>query len=446
MIRFLVRITHSFIAKYNFFLLISVLFFYSAMSQEILTLENAIAIGMENNYGIKIAKNENEISKNNTVSGNAGMLPTITATGDYEKSFLDARVDHFSGLELNNNNAQADNINAAITLKWTLFDGLKMFCAYDRLKKLKELSETELKVVIENTMAEIILKYVDIIKQQLLINVLKEQLNISRFRLELAVVKKNNGSGSDLELLQTQVDLSANESDMFCKLTDLSNAKTCLNVLLSRDVNTDFKVVDSITPGQPLELSSLKAAYSENNKNIIICHLERDAAELELKELQAEKYPEIDFISAYIFSRSNTEASFIKYNRLFGPTLGISANFNIFDGSNLHRKLQNTRISLLTADLQVKQIQIQMESQLLILFNEYQNDLQLIKLEKRSFNLAKKNMEIAKDSYKVGMISSLELREVQKNLLSAGNRLISAQYNAKEKEIALLLISGSLIE
>lgn len=446
MVRLLIKITFSAIMKFIISLLFTGFIINSGSGQELLTMENAITIGMDNNYGIQIARNDNEISRNNTAPGNAGMMPTITASGSIDKSYQAAKVDHVSGLELDNNKAQSEYINAAITLNWTLFDGLKMFCAHDRLKKLEELSDIELKVVLENTMAEIILKYVDIVKQQLMIDVLKEQVDISGFRYQLAQTKKDIGSGSDLEMLQAQVDLLADESSMFTQVTGLTNAKTSLNVLLSRDVSIDFKVADSIIPGPQLELSSLMESFEEHNRSIIMGELERDAVELELKGLKAEQYPKIDFISSYNFIRSNTEASFINYNRLLGPTLGLSANIKIFDGSNQRRKIQNTHLSLLNAGLQIQQIRNQMESYLVIIFNDYKNDLQLIELEKRSLELAKKNMDIAKDSYEVGLISPLELREVQKNLLSAGNRLIRAQFSAKEKEIQLLLISGQLIE
>ncbi len=415
-------------------------------TQDFLSLEDAISVGLENSYGIKIAKNEKEIAANNAVRGNAGMLPQVAAVAAYDKSIGAARMDHITGLELDNKNAHIDNLNAGVFLKWTLFDGLHMFHAYDLLKKEDELSDIELKVVLENTIADITIRYAHIVQQQLMLDVLNKQVDISKFRLQLAQVKKEVGSGSDLELLQAQVDLNADESALYNQKTRLANSKISLNELLSRDVNIDFVVMDTIIAGHRLERAILKQHFDEQNRDIIIKQLSRQSKELELKGIKSEKYPEINFVTGYNFTKMSTDASFISYNRFYGPHFGLTASIKIFDGSDIRRRIQNSQADLVNADLQIKQTRTQMESTLVRVFNDYENYLQLIEFEKRSFELATMNMDIAKESYEVGMISPLQLREVQKNLLSAGYRMIRAQYSAKQKEVELLLISGQLVK
>jgi outer membrane protein TolC len=49
-------------------------------AQELLTIEDAVKIALENNYAIKIAANELTIGKTNVSIGNAGMLPRATAS------------------------------------------------------------------------------------------------------------------------------------------------------------------------------------------------------------------------------------------------------------------------------------------------------------------------------------------------------------------------------
>jgi len=417
-----------------------------SIAQEIMSYEDAISVGLENSYGIKIAKNEKEIASNNISRGNAGMLPQLDAVASYEKSFGNAKMDHITGLELDNTNAYADNINAGILLKWTLFDGLQMFHTYDLLKKKNELSEEELKTVLENTVADITINYYKIVQQQLMLDVLNKQIEVSQFRLQLAQLKKDVGSGSDLELLQAQVDLNSDQSALHNQKTRLANSKTTLNELLCREINMDFIVKDTIIAGPKLDFSNLSQTLESQNRDIIIKNLTKESKELELKEMKAEHYPEINFLTGYSFNKSTTDASFVSYNRFYGPHIGFSASINIYDGSDIRRKIQNLKVDLLTADLQIKQTRNQMESYLVRLYNDYENDLQLIEFEKNNYKLASMNMEIATDSYKVGMISPLELREVQKNLLSASYRMLKAQYTAKVKEVELLLISGQLLK
>jgi len=279
-----------------------------------------------------------------------------------------------------------------------------------------------------------------------MLDVLNKQIEVSQFRLQLAQLKKDVGSGSDLELLQAQVDLNSDQSALHNQKTRLANSKTTLNELLCREINMDFIVKDTIIAGPKLDFSNLSQTLESQNRDIIIKNLTKESKELELKEMKAEHYPEINFLTGYSFNKSTTDASFVSYNRFYGPHIGFSASINIYDGSDIRRKIQNLKVDLLTADLQIKQTRNQMESYLVRLYNDYENDLQLIEFEKNNYKLASMNMEIATDSYKVGMISPLELREVQKNLLSASYRMLKAQYTAKVKEVELLLISGQLLK
>ena len=46
-------------------------------AQTVIDLKEVIRIGLENNYDLKISRNEQQISDNNVTPGNAGFLPTI---------------------------------------------------------------------------------------------------------------------------------------------------------------------------------------------------------------------------------------------------------------------------------------------------------------------------------------------------------------------------------
>ncbi|MFZ4562540.1 MAG: TolC family protein, partial [Bacteroidales bacterium] len=148
----------------------------------------------------------------------------------------------------------------------------------------------------------------------------------------------------------------------------------------------------------------------------------------------------------YNYYRSETEANFVKYNRNYGPSFGLTLNMKLFDGLNLTRKYQNAAISLQTSEVEIKQLENRLEAYLARIFNDYRNQIQMIGFEQENLMLAKRNMDIAKESYAIGSISSLQLREVQQNLLDAGTRLVSAEFKAKLTETELLLLSGKLIK
>jgi len=415
------------------------------MSQEILTLGKAIEIGLANNYGINIAKNNYQISRNNASPGNAGMLPQIDVNAGYVKGLSDAKVNVITGAELDNTHANSDLITAGVNLNWTLFDGLNMFITYDKLKKLEDIGEVGLKIEVENTIAKIIAAYYDIDRQGKEVAIIQEQINISLFRLDLARLKYETGSGSEMEFLKAKVELNADSAALQNQQTVYMNSKTILNELLSRDVNTGFEVRDTILISYVLDYDSLRSNMRMANRNLILANKNKEVSLLDMKSTRAQQWPTLDFITTYSYYRSETEANFIGYNRYFGPTVGLTATMKLFDGRNLNREYKNAKVTLDISDLEVRKLESRLETYLARIYNDYRNDLKMIGFEQENLRLAMKNMDIAKESYAVGSISSLQLREIQKDLLNASTRLVTAEYTAKVTETALLLLSGNLI-
>jgi outer membrane protein TolC len=411
----------------------------------VLTLESAIEIGLANNYGINIAKNTFQVAGNNLTPGNAGMLPRIDAAAGYSLSLSNAKAESTTGGLLNNSSANSDLITAGINLNWTLFDGLKMFITYDKLKKLEEIGELSSKITVENTLARIIGSYYDIVKQEKVTGIIREQVEISRFRLDLAKLSYETGSGSELEYLKAKVELNADVASLSSQETVFKNSIATLNDLLSRDVTTLFEVKDTILVNYLLNYDSLRVSMKESNRNLLLYNRNKEISGLNIRSARAVQWPTLDLMTGFNYYQSETEANFINYNRNFGPVIGLSASVNIFNGMNLHRDYQNAKISMASSELEVKQLENKLDAYLLRIYNEYRNELQLITFEQENLVLAHKNMDIAKESFAVGSISSLQLREIQKNLLDASTRLVTAEFNTKLTETELLLISGKLL-
>jgi len=183
----------------------------------------------------------------------------------------------------------------------------------------------------------------------------------------------------------------------------------------------------------------------ESNRNLLLYNRNREVSDLNIKSARAQQWPSLGFTTGVNYLNSQTEASFINYNRNLGAVVGVSAYMNIFNGLNLQREYQNAKISFESSELEVKQLENRLDAYLLKIYNEYLNQLQLISFERENITLAQKNMEIARESYEVGAISSLQLREIQKNLLDANTRLVNAEFRTKLTETELLLISGKLL-
>ena len=415
-------------------------------AQDLLTIDRAIEIGLSNNYGINIAKNSQKISINNATPGNAGMLPKIDVNAGYAHGLSNAKVSNLAGYELENSKANSDLFTAGINLNWTVFDGLKMFITYDKLKKLEEIGDLNVKISVERTLARIMAAYYEIIRQEKETEIMKDQVGISEFRLELARLKYETGSGSELEYLKAKVELNADIANLSSQKTVSMNSLATLNELMAREVTSKFAVKDTILISYKLNYDSLRAGMRESNRNLLLYNRNVDVSTLDMKSARAVQWPTIGLTTGINYLNNQTEANIVNYNRNFGAVVGVTAYMNIFDGLNLQRDYRNAKISYASSELEVKQLENQLEAHLLRIYNEYLNQLELLTFEKENVTLADKNMDIAKESFEVGAISSLQLREIQKNLLDANTRLVDAEFRTKLTETALLLISGKLLK
>lgn len=412
-------------------------------AQELLTLDQAIQIGLDNNYGIQISQNRAEIANNNLSLGNAGFLPLIDLTVSQTERIEDSEF-IAGGEEQSNTDARSSVRNAALNMNWTIFDGLQMFSEYDRLGELKKISDRELRLHMESLAAEIILSFYNIIRISEQVDVLENTLEVSQERIEIEETKFDLGSGSQAELLQAQSDLNADRSALLRENNSLTEAKIYLNELLSRAPGTDFSVSRDIPINRSLMQEELYNLLMAENSELLIARMQLRASEFETRRIRGERYPEISIISGYSYNRNENDGGFIRFNETTGFAVGITARIPIFDGFNTNRRSQNAKINVRNNELELEQSKLRLESDFLALYRSYENNINLVDLEQDNFANAEQTLDIALERFRLGSISSLEFREAQRTFLDAENRLINAKYDAKLAETGLLQLSGQL--
>ncbi|HUM46822.1 MAG TPA: TolC family protein [Chitinophagales bacterium] len=418
----------------------------AANAQDLLTLEQALQTGLQNNYNVRIAKNDASIATNNVTPGNAGFLPSVDAYADITQSINNSNQQYLSGQEVEKTGAKNTTGAAGVGLTWTLFDGFSMFVSHDQLKLSEENGQALLKQQIENTMSLIIAAYYDVLLEQYLLSALNEQREISLFRKELLDTRLSVGSASKIELLKATVDLNADQTAVIQQEAEVQKIKVRLNQLLARDVNIDFSVDTTVQWNATLVYDQLRQDLLAHNSDLLISNQYLRLAALNMKQTTAKRYPEIGVITGYDFLQSSSESGFVSSNRTNGFYYGLTASINIFDGFNVNRQHQNDKINLATSQLEVEQTQLSLESELKRIYLDYQNNLRLVDLEKSNLKYAEENLTIAQESYQIGRLSDLELREIQKNLVDAKVRLAEATFRAKIQETDLMRITGNLLK
>lgn len=429
----------------SIYLITLVLAFLPKMrAQELLLLEDAVKIALENNYDIKLAKNELKIDELNNTAGNAGMLPTINALVTDNNSITNTKQTQADGSERTLDGARNMNLTYGVGLDWTVFDGLRMFARKEQLNILQKQGEAELKLAILTKISEVYLNYFDLVQQQQQLAAIDTAIVISQERVTTAQNRFSIGKASKLEVLNAQVDLNTDKSLQLKQLETLKNAKIRLNEILARDVQTEFVVANEISVDEQLKYDELKSAAESQNPQLQAQMLTKNSAEQQLKQVKAGRYPTVRITSGYNFTRSEASLGFITQSSNRGFAYGFNASMPIFNGNLQNRNERIAKVQLENANVALEQQKRSLESQLNAAFASYTTNLELTKVEAQNLKIAEQNLDITMAKFKIGTITPIEFRTAQQNFLEAKVRYSNALYLTKIHEITLKELAGSL--
>ena len=423
-----------------------ILFFFvpKTNAQEIVTIENAVRIALENNYEIKIASNNSLINKTNVTTGNAGMLPKATANIIDNNGIQNLSQTRADGTVNKLNNAKSSSLNYGVGLDWTIFDGFKMFAKFDQLKELQKLGEAQLKLTIITKISDVNATYFNLVQQQQQLAALDTTIVISNQRLNLAQNRFSIGKASKLEVLNAQVDLNTDKVALLRQKELYANTKIVLNQILARDAKTDFFVVNNVTVDGQLLLPELIVLAEKQNPQLEAQIISKRIAELQLKQIKGTRYPIVKLNTGYNFSDSQSSLGFTTQSSARGLNYGFSASLNLFEGFAQNRNEQIAKIQIENSKLAFDQQSQLLNSELATSYQTYLTNLELIDLEEKNEAIANQNLNITLDKFRIGTITTLEFRTAQLNYVNAKVRYSNAQFQAKLSEIALKELAGTI--
>lgn len=419
----------------------------SVQAQDVYGLKELLDIGLERNFSILISRNNEIISENNYTPGNAGFLPAVDLTGRHNGSLTNTTNNLTDGTSSTNNGVFNTTNNAGVSVSLGIFNGFNAVTTYKRLNELNLIGQLNTQLSIENLVADIIAGYYNYILQVQLMNNLKYALTLSKERLRIDQERYLLGSGSKLDVLQSQVYVNTDSSLLSRQTETVRNAKITLNELIAvEDLSTEFTTIDTAIEVDPgLEYDRLREETLSKNTNLLIASKNKILSEYDYKIVMSRSYPYLNFTGGYNMNLNTFSDNLSRTINSNGLNYGFTVGINLFDGFNQRRNLRNAEISIENSDLRYRELEQGIRSDLLSLYNAYGNNLRLISLEEQNLETASENNDIALERYRLGSLSGLELREVQLSLLNATERVISAHYQTKLAEISLNLISGNIM-
>ncbi len=415
-------------------------------AQQNYTLKSCLETGLEKNYSIRMVRNEEQVSKNNATIANAGYLPTLDLSAGFNGNINDTETKARATGETTKTTGVFDKtLNAGLNLNWTIFDGFKIQANYERLKELERQGETMTRIAIEDFIADLTAEYYNYIQQQIRLKNFRYAMSLSKERLRIVEERYIVGNFSRLDLQQARVDYNADRAQYMKQQESVKTSRIRLNELMANDdMSQSITVNDSIIDlNTLLSYDELWQSTLNNNASLLKSEQNKKLASLEMKAVKSRNFPYLRVNAGYGYTLNKYEINTNSRRDNLGLNFGVTMGFNLFDG-NRRREIKNARIAIENAQLQQDDMRQTLKADLSNLWQAYQNNIEMLELERENLIAAVENHEIASERYMLGNLSGIEMREAQKSLLDAEERILKAEYDTKMCEISLLQLSGKI--
>ena len=415
----------------------------SVVAQKKLSLEDAINIALKNNYDIQVERNNVDIARINNTAGNAGMLPTVqmSGSGNTGKSTIYQKLS--SGTINNYPSQSTTTLNVGTELDWTLFYGGKMFVTKSKLAEIESLGAIQFKDKVLQTQFDVIAAYYDVVRQKQQLNSINEVINYNRERVKIIQAGVNAGYYIKTDLLQSQIDLNVFLENAINQQLTVNKALKNLNLLLGQDYANEFEVADSIpldyTPDKALLIDQL----NKTNTNILLSQKQIDIAMLALKENKTAYLPKVNFKAGYYFSQTINSVGSTLENQAYGPQVGGSVAIPLFSAGENKRKVAAAKLDVQSAKYNHENVKLLIKTELENALSDFDNQQQLLKIERENYTLAKENLEISLQRLSHGETTSLEVHLAQESFIQSFTRLTNFEYNLKISESKLKQLVAS---
>lgn len=424
----------------------------STFAQSPMTLETAIRKALENNHQIRIQKIEVEKRTKQVDASLVGKKPTINLNASYEFGWSDANIEtlNFGPGGEGNSELELDGISNDIIISpeinLLLLDGGASNYRLEQLGTVNNIAQIQLKQRIEQTMAEVTSAYLEVNRQQSLLEIARKNIAFTQNRLERIATSSRYGTSGSLQKLQVEVDLKTDSAQLRNLNLQFENAQRNLNYLLGRDSEESFQVMDNFPIEKNLELAPLESALLQKNTLLQLGDRNIQLADIDLQLSKAAFKPTLQAYANFNYAYLQDDASFLQSTRSIGPNIGVRFSYPIYDGGARKIKQEVSQLTKSQREVERAEFALQLVKELRNAFAIYQNTLQQLGIEERNLSLFQTNLENTQNRFATGTATNTDVRNAQLNLSAAENRINNYRYTIKQAEVSLYLLSGQLYQ
>jgi len=428
--------------KKTFFIIIYLIIAFGANAQS-LQLQDAVNIALKNSLDIQLAKNRVEADSILNHIGVAGGLPLVTGTLSDNESITSVNQKLNTGAEIRRNNAATNNLSAGVTGSILLYNGGRVVATKKRLGELQMQSTELLNSQVQNILADVMLGYYDVVRQQNYIKTIDQSIEASNKQLDIVKIRREVGLANNADLFQAQIDLNVLQQSKLAQQLVIDQSKAELLRLLTLKADSAITINDTILVDKGVLLEDVMNSLSKN-ADIKAAENQIRINELIVKETAALRYPSVRATTGYNFSRNQAAAGNLLLNQNFGPTIGVSIAIPIYNGSALRRQQQVAKIDVRNAGLQKDILLRDYNAEAVKQFQAYTNTLNQLDTAVQNYQLSQKLLDLALLRFEYKQATIVEVKNAQQSFVESGYRLVNLNFAAKSSEIQLKRLANTL--
>jgi len=439
--------------KYSLIAVLLLFLFRFSNAQNDLSMSQAIEIGLQNNYQIQIAERYEDISVNNNNWQTAGRYPSVNFSINSQNAYTDQNnpASFLNGSYVNG--SLTGNLDAS----YIIFDGYQVKINKKRLEEMENQGQTNVAIAVENTIRSIMLNYYATVIQLEALEVLEEVLKLSRDRITYQRARQEFGQAGSFDIIQSRDAYYSDSTNIIIQQNVVETAVRNLNLAMSEDdLRLTYNLTDTLNSDAPdYVFEDLRERMFTNNNDLESLLIARSLSTFNRELSESDKYPTVSIstgtnLSGSVLKLSGENPNTMKpYDAAWGNNfnyyLNLSASYNIFNGNNRKRSIENAKVEELISQINIEDLKRNLSAQLFNTLETYNNQKQLVSINQDRVDNAIQNIEISQERFRNGLITSFEYRDVQLSYIRAFQTQLTSIFDLKNTEIELIRLIGGLV-
>ena len=417
-------------------------------AQDVLTLEECLRLGIENNLFLESSRNEIRKGEHTLSENRAKLLPQINAVAGFNDNFnppVSVTDGSAYGNPYNVTKTLQYNASAGIQLQMPLYNQT-VYMAVDIARTMNELNRLSYEKAREDLILQISKMYYLSQNTAEQIALIKE--NISRLN-ELSSITQafyDNGMAMEVDVKRVNINLENQR-------VQYDNAQS----MLTQQLNLLKYVIDypadkeiALTPVDTENTTSVSLTGLDNNQyELQLLQSKQKLAEQQRKMIGQGYIPSLSLTGSWMYSAYTDKAKNWFHS---GPSnhwfrsygLGLTLRIPIFDGLDKTYKIRKAMIDIENRKLAWEDTRKNLQTQYLNAVNDLMNNQRNFKKQKDNYLLAEDVYAVTSDRYREGIASMTEVLQDEMQMSEAQNNYINAHYNYRVTNLMLLKLTGQI--